>query len=184
MNRIGSLMVRLPSIERCIASKAVIKTRIRPSSVPTGSLSSIRPQSKLSTSRHSLLCRPFMPTSYKSLRTFATESDTIQGTIGKGASGVGDEARREMERLQAPEHLDEKERMIFEKLQELEPLSLEVCLLDVSCAHLCRHQGLGSTADSLWYFYAKERNMYADVWMGHRSKTSQVDAAPCIGLIL
>ena len=53
---------------------------------------------------------------------------TIQGTIGKGASGVGEEAQRVKEKLQAPDHLDEKEKMIFEKLDDaLEPTKLEVC---------------------------------------------------------
>jgi hypothetical protein len=65
-------------------------------------------------------------------RSYVTEADanesTIQGTIGKGASGVPEEAQRVKERLQAPDHLDEKEKMIFEKLEkELEPMKLEVC---------------------------------------------------------
>jgi hypothetical protein len=60
----------------------------------------------------------------------ATESseNTIHGTVGKGASGVGEEAKRVKERLVAPDHLNEKERMVFEKLDRaLEPVKLEVC---------------------------------------------------------
>jgi hypothetical protein len=65
-------------------------------------------------------------------RSYATGNDTstntIQGTIGKGASGVGEEAQRVREGLQAPDHLNEKEKMIFEKLDgALEPIKLEVC---------------------------------------------------------
>lgn len=64
-------------------------------------------------------------------RSYATDSDTststIQGTIGKGVLGVGEEAQRAKERLQAPNHLNEKEKMIFEKLDDaLEPIKLEV----------------------------------------------------------
>jgi hypothetical protein len=54
-------------------------------------------------------------------------ANTIQGTIGKGASGEGEEAQRVKERLQAPDYLNEKEKMIFEKLDgALEPTKLEV----------------------------------------------------------
>ena len=65
-------------------------------------------------------------------RSYATEAGanegTNQGTIGKGASGVSEEAHRAKERLQAPDHLNEKEKTIFEKLEnELEPVKLEVC---------------------------------------------------------
>ena len=57
-------------------------------------------------------------------------ANTIQGTIGKGASGVEEEAQRMKERLQAPDHLNEKEKMIFEKLDgALEPTKLEVCYI-------------------------------------------------------
>jgi hypothetical protein len=55
-------------------------------------------------------------------------ANTIQETIGKGASGVGEEAQRVKERLQAPDYLNEKEKMVFEKLNgALEPTKLEVC---------------------------------------------------------
>jgi acid stress-induced BolA-like protein IbaG/YrbA len=55
-------------------------------------------------------------------------ANTIQGTIGKGASGVEEVAQRVKEKLQAPDHLNEKEKMIFEKLDgALEPTKLEVC---------------------------------------------------------
>jgi BolA-like protein 3 len=70
-------------------------------------------------------------------RTYAADAsrnaNTIQGTIGKGASGVGEEAQRVKERLQAPDHLNEKEKMIFEKLDgALEPIRLEVCPISQS----------------------------------------------------
>ncbi len=57
-------------------------------------------------------------------------ANTVQGTIGKGASGVREEAQRAKERLEAPDHLNEKEKMIFEKLDgALEPTKLEVCCM-------------------------------------------------------
>lgn len=53
---------------------------------------------------------------------------TREGTIGKGEEGVVDEVAREREILQAPEHLNEKEREIWALLHEqLEATSLEVC---------------------------------------------------------
>jgi hypothetical protein len=60
-------------------------------------------------------------------RDYSTDNSTIQGTIGKGSLGVEVESKRATELLQAPEYLNEKEKMIFEKLRaELEPVKLEV----------------------------------------------------------
>jgi hypothetical protein len=60
-------------------------------------------------------------------RNYSADNSTIQGAIGKGSLSVEDETRRVMELLQTPEYLNEKERMIFEKLrEELEPVKLEV----------------------------------------------------------
>ena len=57
-----------------------------------------------------------------------TDNNTIQGTIRQGASGVEEEAQRVEKGLQAPDYLNEKEKMIFEKLHsELDPVRLDVC---------------------------------------------------------
>ncbi|RDW65570.1 hypothetical protein BP5796_10262 [Coleophoma crateriformis] len=54
-------------------------------------------------------------------------SSTIQGTIGKGEAGVGDEVARSQDALKAPEHLNAKEREIFDQLaRELDPVELDV----------------------------------------------------------
>lgn len=65
-------------------------------------------------------------------REYSTEGgvgeSTIQGTIGKGEKGIGDEVVRERVALEAPEHLNEKEAEIFGRLAEFfEPVELEVC---------------------------------------------------------
>lgn len=52
----------------------------------------------------------------------------MQGPIGKGAPSTDAKEERVRDRLQAPDYLNQKERMIFEKLDSaLEPIKLEVC---------------------------------------------------------
>jgi hypothetical protein len=62
-------------------------------------------------------------------RRYSTQESSIQGTSDKGEAGVRDEAKRVEQVLEAPEHLNEKERAIWEMLmRDLECTSLEVCL--------------------------------------------------------
>ena len=58
-------------------------------------------------------------------RTYSTR----EGTIGKGEEGVGDEVVREKKALEAPGHLNEKEKEIWGLLMdELNCSSLEVSI--------------------------------------------------------
>jgi hypothetical protein len=166
-------VVRVAAVNRCIASHVSARSCKQ-------SFSSLTPyvlsySSRTTSSRRSSLLlrcevRDYPSTCRSSIaarRTYATDNDTsastIQGTIGKGASGVAEEAERVRERLQAPDHLDEKERIIFEKLDgALEPVKLEVCHRSwLGCS------GLFVLTRTLEY----------------RFKTSPADVAPCMGLI-
>jgi stress-induced morphogen len=70
------------------------------------------------------------------IRHSTTES-TIQGTIGKGSAGVPDEAERTVEGLVAPEHLNEKEKEIWEMLMaELKCTELEVQDISGGCGSM------------------------------------------------
>ena len=129
---------RVIAIERCVASPATARRCRRTFSSQTRSLiqSSFRTPSarQLPLSSHSALRTPLSVSRSSTVdrrRTYAVDAsqnaNTIQGTIGKGASGVGEEAQRVKERLQAPDYLNEKEKMIFEKLDgALEPTKLVV----------------------------------------------------------
>lgn len=69
-------------------------------------------------------------------RIYSSES-SIQGRIGKGESGVADEAARAAGVLVAPQHLDEKEKKIWEMLiKELQPSSLEVQDISGGCGSM------------------------------------------------
>jgi stress-induced morphogen len=74
----------------------------------------------------------------RSYRNYSTESpSTIQGTIAKGAAGVPDEAQKIQISLSAPEHLDDAERSIFEKLgKSLNPVKLEVQDISGGCGSM------------------------------------------------
>ncbi|KAF4636081.1 hypothetical protein G7Y89_g2007 [Cudoniella acicularis] len=66
-----------------------------------------------------------------------TKESSIQGTIGKGESGVADEIAREREVLEAPAHLNEKERGIWELLmRELACERLEVQDISGGCGSM------------------------------------------------
>lgn len=55
------------------------------------------------------------------------------GTVSEGAAGAPSDAAT----LQAPEHLDEKERLVFEKLREaLKPIKLEVQDISGGCGSM------------------------------------------------
>jgi len=62
---------------------------------------------------------------------------SIQGTIGKGEEGILDEVQTGLEELVTPEHLDEKEREIFEKLRNnLEAVELSVQDISGGCGSM------------------------------------------------
>ena len=70
-------------------------------------------------------------------RSYSTTDPTVQGTIGKGAEGVADEVARIKEQLMAPEHLNEKERHIWEMLmKELNCTELEVQDISGGCGSM------------------------------------------------
>jgi len=129
---------RLIAIERCVASPVAARCCKRSFSYQTKSpiqFSSRTPSTRqLPSSSQTTVRTPlsvFRSRTVDKRRTYAADAgqnaNTIEGTIGKGASGVGEEAQRVKERLQAPDYLNEKEKMIFEKLDNaLEPTRLEV----------------------------------------------------------
>jgi stress-induced morphogen len=76
-------------------------------------------------------------TTLLSQRGYSTQESSIQGTIGKGEEGIQDEIIREQEILTAPEHLNEKEKMIWELLmKELQCTSLEVQDISGGCGSM------------------------------------------------
>jgi stress-induced morphogen len=67
-------------------------------------------------------------------RTFQS---SVQGTIGKGEAGAPDEALRTVKTLVAPEHLNEKEREIWDLLmEELQCTELEVQDISGGCGSM------------------------------------------------
>jgi hypothetical protein len=107
-------------------------------------------------------------------------ANTIQGTIGKGASGVGEEAQRAKERLQAPDYLNEKEKMIFEKLDgALEPTKLEVCHMSLSGGGGGKGADIGCGSSAVWR--SDLRLDALTTIFTYRFKTFLVDAVPCTG---
>ena len=71
------------------------------------------------------------------IRSYSTANPTVQGTIGKGADGIVDEVSRIKEQLSAPEHLNEKERQIWEMLmEELDCTELEVQDISGGCGSM------------------------------------------------
>jgi stress-induced morphogen len=76
-------------------------------------------------------------TTLLSRRGYSTQESSIQGTIGKGEEGIQDEVIREQEILTVPEHLNEKEKMIWELLmKELQCTSLEVQDISGGCGSM------------------------------------------------
>jgi stress-induced morphogen len=69
-------------------------------------------------------------------RGYSSES-TIAGTIGKGAAGLSDEVSRTEEPLTAPEHLNDKEKQIFDMLnKEFKAEKLEVQDISGGCGSM------------------------------------------------
>jgi stress-induced morphogen len=61
----------------------------------------------------------------------------MAGTIGKGAAGLSDEASRTEELLTAPEHLNDKEKQIFNMLnEEFKAEKLEVQDISGGCGSM------------------------------------------------
>jgi hypothetical protein len=134
-----NVAVRTAAAERCAASRLAARSCRRTFTSQTQSLIQSSPRT-LSMRQPPLPSRSearialavsSRPTADRR-RTYAVDAgqnaNTIQGTIGKGASGVEEVAQRVKEKLQSPDHLNEKEKMIFEKLDgALEPTKLEVC---------------------------------------------------------
>ncbi|RDW59870.1 hypothetical protein BP6252_12957 [Coleophoma cylindrospora] len=108
-------------------------TRRAPTSLPIRrSLTTSRCPS-LATSRP-VLAQHSLPTLLSTAQRRHESSSTIQGTIGKGEAGVSDEVARSQDALKAPEHLNAKEREIFDQLaRELDPVELDV--RRPSCLH-------------------------------------------------
>jgi stress-induced morphogen len=70
-------------------------------------------------------------------RGYSTSESSIAGTIGKGEQGIADEIQRGKEMLMAPEHLNEKEREIWEMLmRELKAEKLEVQDISGGCGSM------------------------------------------------
>lgn len=69
-------------------------------------------------------------------RGYSSES-TVAGTIGKGAEGIPEEAQRIKEGLEAPGHLNDKEKEIFELLnKEFQAQKLEVQDISGGCGSM------------------------------------------------
>ena len=69
-------------------------------------------------------------------RSYSSES-SIAGTIGLGEAGIASEAARSADILTAPEHLNEKEREIFELLnKEFQAQKLEVQDISGGCGSM------------------------------------------------
>lgn len=71
------------------------------------------------------------------LRYYSDSTSTIKGTIGAGAEGVAQEEARAADILQAPNHLDEAEKNIWDKLsRELQPTKLQVQDISGGCGSM------------------------------------------------
>lgn len=66
-----------------------------------------------------------------------SESSSVAGTIGAGEAGIPEEAARTKELLEAPEHLNAKEKQIFELLnKEFRAEKLEVQDISGGCGSM------------------------------------------------
>ncbi|KAB8301639.1 hypothetical protein EYC80_003477 [Monilinia laxa] len=72
------------------------------------------------------------------LRSYSSESPSpVKGTVGAGAEGVTEEANRTADILQAPDHLDEAEKKIWDLLyNELSPTKLQVQDISGGCGSM------------------------------------------------
>jgi len=113
------------------ASKC-IATAICPARSNGGISTSSKPISTPSLSPRSL-----PQTKQTSQRGYSSESSSIAGTIGKGSAGIADEAARAKDILIAPDHMNDKEKQIFEMLnRELRPEKLEVQDISGGCGSM------------------------------------------------
>lgn len=121
------------SASKCIATKICAARNVMTSSNPTPRpLSTSKPSSATPTAlRTRLLLQD------RTLKRYSTSESSIQGTIGSGEGGIPAEAAREQEILEAPEHLNEKERQIWEMLmKELQCTKLEVQDISGGCGSM------------------------------------------------
>jgi len=92
-------------------------------------------------------------TSIRTSRLYSSSSspNTIQGTIGSGAAGISEEAATTKQKIEVPDHLNEKEKEIWELLmKELDCEKLEVQDISGGCGSMYgieivseRFRGLG-----------------------------------------
>ncbi|KAM3067996.1 hypothetical protein ACMFMG_011045 [Clarireedia jacksonii] len=123
------------SLRHCLRLRQSINTSRLSSGFSKLHISATTSQSR--TTHHLSLTRP-QPLPSFTRRSYSSSSEsTIQGTIGLGASGVHSEAARAAEALQAPDHLDEAERRIWDKLNtELQPERLSVQDVSGGCGSM------------------------------------------------
>jgi len=105
----------------CIASsicssRSLASSGIQPSTRPTSSSTSITP---------------------RIIRPYSSTQSSIRGTVGAGEAGIKDEAQRTAEALVAPDHLNEKERQIWDMLMaELQCTELHVQDISGGCGSM------------------------------------------------
>ncbi|KAH7412961.1 bola protein [Cadophora sp. MPI-SDFR-AT-0126] len=134
---------------RCVAT-SICPARSVATTSPSPSISTSLPKTRR---QPTTLLAQFSGQHSSLHRGYSTPSSasTPQGTIGSGSAGVAEEAAREQEILQAPEHLNDKERQIWEMLmRELQCTSLEVQDISGGCGSMYgidvvseRFRGLG-----------------------------------------
>ncbi|KAF7863037.1 hypothetical protein EAF04_007120 [Stromatinia cepivora] len=94
----------------------------------------------INSSRSVPRCRALHPSStpLSCLRFYSSDSPSaIKGTVGSGAEGVAQEEARAADILQAPDHLDEAEKKIWNKLShELQPTKLQVQDISGGCGSM------------------------------------------------
>jgi stress-induced morphogen len=116
------------SYKKCIASSIC---SVRMVALPFVNAASTRP------STTSTIAISSQYSSKSIIRSYSTPSSSIQGTVSSGAAGIQDEAVRTVEALVAPEHLDEKERQIWDTLMaELQCTELQVQDISGGCGSM------------------------------------------------
>lgn len=100
----------------------------------------ISTSSALPISKHSHSARRLQELEKRRPRTnvrYNTSGSSVQGTIGKGEAGIADETLNAAVGLVAPEHLNEKEREIWNTLmQKLQCTELEVQDISGGCGSM------------------------------------------------
>lgn len=122
-------------LRHCLRLRQSFQTSILSSSSSRLHISAVSSQSR--TLYQPSLSRPQPLPSYTRRSYSSSSESTIQGTIGLGAHGVQSEAARAANALQAPDHLDEAERRIWDKLNtELQPEKLSVQDVSGGCGSM------------------------------------------------